>query len=407
MSAATMDLPESYLTADRGPGLRAFIIVMVIITILSILLRLMSRGLSPMQPGHKQSQFWLDDWSALIAVPFILAQHVLALVALDRGFGRHAAVLGVPTVLWIARIAWIAYFVYDAGLFLTKLSVLLFLRRVFPKSHSGHWFNIGLLVAHVINVAWLLGIVFGTIFLCDPIEKSYNPMIPGSCGSTSSLYIGSAVPSIAIDLIILILPLPKLWSLQIDRARKIGLIVIFTFGYCVIVMSLGRLITTLKTQEDLNTDFSYAAISFMYWVSAEPTFSLMGICLPAMLPLGRYLMITYFSPLASKVSSVLSRRGSGDDTFNSKNGDLSISGEHDDRQLQRGETKKNMSATHVGWNPDIHGTGSLDSQREILGSSRQQDHYTVDVSGGETWSGGDSSGVPLRTIRVDNDVRVS
>lgn len=184
--------------------------------------------------------------------------------------------MGVPTVLWIARVAWIAYFVYDAGLFLTKLSVLLFLRRVFPKSHSGNWFNIGLLVAHVINVAWLLGIVFGTIFLCDPIEKSYNPMIPGSCGSTSSLYIGSAVPSIAIDLIILILPLPKLWSLQIDRARKMGLIVVFTFGYwlvtpfmqrkcfftlipvfcSVIVMSLGRLITTLRTQEDLNTDFS-------------------------------------------------------------------------------------------------------------------------------------------------------
>lgn len=68
MSASTMDLPESYLTANRGPGLRAFIIVMVVITILSIILRLMSRGLSPMQTGHKQSHFWLDDWSALIAV---------------------------------------------------------------------------------------------------------------------------------------------------------------------------------------------------------------------------------------------------------------------------------------------------------------------------------------------------
>lgn len=68
MSAATMDLPESYLTADRGPALRAFVIVMVVITILSILLRLMSRSLSPSQPGHNQSHFWLDDWTALIAV---------------------------------------------------------------------------------------------------------------------------------------------------------------------------------------------------------------------------------------------------------------------------------------------------------------------------------------------------
>lgn len=203
-------------------------------------------------------------------------------------------------------------------------------------------------------------------------------------------------------------------------------------------MSLGRLITTLKTQAELNTDFSCefisssffspsiscsplnriyvlgsdfqedAAISFMYWVSAEPTFSLLGICLPAMLPLGRYLMITYFSPLSSKVSLILSRRGSSEGTFRSKNGDFSISDEHDNRPRKAAETKKGMSATHVGWNSDMHGTGSLDSQREILNGSRQQDHYTVDVSGGEAWSGGDyPAGVPMRTIRVDNDVRVT
>lgn len=127
--------------------------------------------------------------------------------------------------------SWIVYFIYDAGLFLTKLSVQLFLRRVFPKNNSGTWFNLGLWVAHSINLAWLIGIVFGTVFLCDPINKSWNPSMPGQCGSTSSLYIGSAVPSVTIDLIVLILPLPKLWSLHIDRSRKIGLIIVFTFGY--------------------------------------------------------------------------------------------------------------------------------------------------------------------------------
>lgn len=118
-------------------------------------------------------------------------------------------------------------------------------------------------------------------------------------------------------------------------------------------------------------------------------------------------MTTYFSPLASKVSLVLSRRGSGDDTFDSKNGDFSMSGEHDNCKHLTGETKQGMSAAHVGWNPEIHGTGSLDSQREILSGSRQRDHYTVDVRGGGAWASADYTGVPLRTIRVENDVRIS
>jgi hypothetical protein len=160
-----------------------------------------------------------------------LTQHAIALVGVSRGFGRHAAVLEMPRLLYIARISWIVYFIYDARLFLTKLSVLLFMRRVFPKNASGTWFSVGLWIAHFINVAWLVGVVFGTIFLCNPIEKSYNPSIPGQCGSKSSLYIGSAVPSVLIDLIILILPLPKLWNLHADRGRRVGLIVVFTFGY--------------------------------------------------------------------------------------------------------------------------------------------------------------------------------
>lgn len=42
---------------------------------------------------------------------------------------------------------------------------------------------------------------------------------------------GSAIPSVLIDIIILVLPLPKLWHLKIDLARKIGLMTVFILGY--------------------------------------------------------------------------------------------------------------------------------------------------------------------------------
>lgn len=68
MSPTAMNSPEAYKKADRGPGLQAFVIVMTIVTVLSILLRFMSRSLSPRHPGQHHARFWLDDWTALAAV---------------------------------------------------------------------------------------------------------------------------------------------------------------------------------------------------------------------------------------------------------------------------------------------------------------------------------------------------
>jgi hypothetical protein len=111
-------------------------------------------------------------------------------------------------------------------------------------------------------------------------------------------------------------------------------------------MSLGRLITTPKLQEALNTDAhaslfrpSYsgqfsgfnsdiqedAGVTFVHWVAAEPTFSHLGICLPAMLPLGHYINAAYLSPLASKVSSFINRRGNSGEFVNIKNGYFPVS----------------------------------------------------------------------------------
>jgi hypothetical protein len=123
------------------------------------------------------------------------------------------------------------YYLYDISLFLTKTSALLFLGRVFPKHANSKWWNYTLWFTHGLNVAWLVGIVFGTVFMCDPVQKGWNPMMPGSCGTTSALWTGSAIPSVVIDLVILLLPVPKIWVLRISRTRKSGLLLVFILGY--------------------------------------------------------------------------------------------------------------------------------------------------------------------------------
>ena len=66
---STMEMPSDpgYLSADRSGGLRSFCIVMAVMSVLSIVLRFLSRGMALPQTVH-QGRFLLDDWLALAAV---------------------------------------------------------------------------------------------------------------------------------------------------------------------------------------------------------------------------------------------------------------------------------------------------------------------------------------------------
>lgn len=150
---------------------------------------------------------------------------------LDLGLGRHIGTLSDDNIAKSLLVIYIVYFFYDTALVLTKASALLFFSRVFTQHVHRSWFNYALWITHGLNIAWWLGIVFGTIFMCDPVAKNYVPDLPGHCGETGALWIGSAVPSVAIDLIILLLPIPKIWGLQLGLAKRSGLIVVFMLGY--------------------------------------------------------------------------------------------------------------------------------------------------------------------------------
>lgn len=125
------------------------------------------------------------------------------------------------------------YFIVYIGLTLAKASALLFLSRVFTPTTSPTWFNAGIAVTHFLNVAWLVGMSFGTAFNCSPVAKNWDVTgnLPGRCGPTSSIWIASVVPSVFIDLLILALPLPRIWTIKTSNSRKVGLTVVFILGY--------------------------------------------------------------------------------------------------------------------------------------------------------------------------------
>ncbi|KAH7329717.1 hypothetical protein B0I35DRAFT_420699 [Stachybotrys elegans] len=396
---AVPEFPPGYTEEDRSYGLYIFSIAMTVITVLAILARFWSRTLTPTSPDcFGTTRFWWDDWTALASAPFIIAQHGLLFAMLNLGLGHHAAVLPIDDLFSIFKLFFAMYFLYDAAVFLTKMSALFFLTRIFPKHASPTWFHYSIWAAHFINIAWFVGATLASLLLCNPIDKNWDPTLPGTCGTRSAIWIGCAVTAVLIDSVILIIPIPKIWKLQISRARKLGISVTFILGYCAIVVSLGRTAFTFRDAEAVSTDITYELVPPLFWSSAEGTVLLLGICLPAMLPLGRHMFTYYFSPLACKVSQLLSTRGT--ERRESKNTHGETQGTP--RTTYRLGNNKISSASEATELGTYH---SMDSRREILDiPSIQTNYFEASISVDDIEA---DPRPPVSGIRVEHTFAVS
>ena len=79
-------------------------------------------------------------------------------------------------------------------------------------------------------LAFGVGVVLQTFLLCRPLAKTWNPALPGSCGSMVGAVIGTSAVNVVVDIGIILLPMPMVWKLQMARSRKIALTITFGLG---------------------------------------------------------------------------------------------------------------------------------------------------------------------------------
>lgn len=77
-------------------------------------------------------------------------------------------------------------------------------------------------------MAWGLAAFFGDTFTCYPVEKQWDTTIPGRCIDYGAITLGIGIINVIIDFILLGLPLPILWNLQMSTRRKV--LLAFTLG---------------------------------------------------------------------------------------------------------------------------------------------------------------------------------
>lgn len=107
-----------------------------------------------------------------------------------------------------------------------KLSVLCFYIRVFV----GERFRLATFATIGLVTVWSLANVLLLFLICRPFAANYDLTVQGTCGDRPTAFIAIGAFNIITDILILVLPIPTIWSLRAQRKMKIGLTVIFSFG---------------------------------------------------------------------------------------------------------------------------------------------------------------------------------
>ena len=155
-----------------------------------------------------------------MVVGFIFAMY-------SAGMGIHADKVEPTSIVMMAKWLVVAEVLYAWNLGWTKTALLLMYYRIF---HLPYFKKMAWIVGAFVW-AWVICITFLFIFICVPVQKLWYQDITGHCINQVGTWIANAASTILTDLIILLMPIPQIWSLQLRKTEKIGLTLAFCLGF--------------------------------------------------------------------------------------------------------------------------------------------------------------------------------
>lgn len=79
-------------------------------------------------------------------------------------------------------------------------------------------------------IGYFVSCGLAAIFGCQPISYFWNTDQPGRCMDEYLFFKVNGALNLVLDIVVLLLPLPMLWRLQMHSKKKIALSLIFSLG---------------------------------------------------------------------------------------------------------------------------------------------------------------------------------
>ncbi|EME82506.1 uncharacterized protein MYCFIDRAFT_154994, partial [Pseudocercospora fijiensis CIRAD86] len=228
------------------------------------------------------TQLWWDDVVITAALLMSLGEASLARPISSPGLGQDIWTLLPHQVDRFAKMFFYGELFYIIGLSTVKISICLSYLRFFASPR----FRKLVFVVILLNLLYMLGFTIPTIFQCTPVSywwKEWDHARKGHCIAKTKrrlqgLVWTSAGFNILLDMIVLGMPVPLVWKMELNTRKKILVIFMFTCGLFITAISILRLHSLVKFGDTMNPTWDYR------WMARWSTIELAGMVVCACMP---------------------------------------------------------------------------------------------------------------------------
>ncbi|KAI0602869.1 hypothetical protein F4775DRAFT_530956 [Biscogniauxia sp. FL1348] len=266
-------------------------------------LRLWSRHL-------QRTRLQINDILIIAALTILSARYAIEVsLVLKCGLGLHvdevAEIGGPDMVVLFRKLVYAIDLMWLTLVTLIKASILHFYLVIFRQTAFVRMVYVVLGLA----IAFWIAAFFSDAFFCTPPEKAWLPDTPGHCGDNSTIYIALASTDLTIDIIVILLPMPVLWGLQLPTPKKVALTFVFGLGFIIIAITSVR-IRFFSNLDPLDITFTFSEIALLS--SLVPLLGILNANLPVLAPAFKRI---FHSSLLSSTMKKSDNTGSSSNKF--------------------------------------------------------------------------------------------
>jgi hypothetical protein len=285
----------------RGWGLAVLCIVLFALTLATVVARLWARFMVRHTAG-------IDD-AVIVAAMFPTAGLAVATALGSKlyGFDRHAWDLSPEMAVDSRKVTLAIEACYIGSTGLTKISILLFYRRMSAGTVSkGFRFIVHASIASVI--AYMIAFLLAGSLGCRPLEAFWLQAnmqwamthIPGetyTCIDEGALLLAASGISIVQDFLVCGLPMMLFWKLQLPKKQKIALAAIFGVGFFLCITGILRMYYIHHIFYE-TYDVTWAAWEAWMWTVTEAHVAIICASAPALKTFAKRYMSNFSSGMS-------------------------------------------------------------------------------------------------------------
>ncbi|KAH8204966.1 hypothetical protein TruAng_000849 [Truncatella angustata] len=211
------------LNENQRFGHDVSVVVLLVIATVGVALRLAARIV-------QKSGLKADDYAIIVALMLGFGTGGLSIAGGNFAAGRHIWATKMNDFVTMMKILYSYTYIYAAAVATTKVSILLFYRRIF--GFEGKVWRISLTTGAVLTASYPLIIWLTMASCCKPVSHFWSRFVgsSGTCIDINTFFLALGIINMLIDIIVLVIPIPKILALNMTPNKKLGICGIFLLG---------------------------------------------------------------------------------------------------------------------------------------------------------------------------------